>query len=299
MAIMRLGILLFSRPKDGNANLASLMEAARARGHEVTVLYEPLLLIRHLTDRVEILHDGHPLPLLDVILPRPDFVEEPSLHTVTVDALLAAGYPVVNAHHAFPLTKNKLVQKLVLTQEHIPTPNWAIVRSPENTERAAASLGYPLILKVAFGTWGKGVFYVENRATLMPIADYLHVRDKNPVIMEEFIAEADRHDLRVFVVNGRVIGAMERVARDGDVRANIYAQATDRTATLTDEEKRIACAATKAFDLDLAGVDLIRSRRGPLVLEVNANPGFAALTKVTGIDIASHIIAFAETRAAT
>ncbi len=293
---MRIGILTFSRPRDPAAGTNALVEAATARGHEAVVLFEPLFLVRHLGEKTELLYDNQPLSPFDIIIARPNFVEEPSLHTVTLDALLSAGYALINSHRAFPHTKNKLMQKLILSQARIPTPHWAIVRSPETAEAAADALGYPLILKVAFGTWGKGVFYVENRATLLPLVDYLNIRDKNPVVIEQFIGEAGRRDLRVFVVGGRVVGAMERIAKDGDVRANIHAGARGEIVTLTDAETQIALDAARAFDLEIAGVDVIRSRRGPLVLEVNANPGFESLAEVTGIDIASEIIAYAETR---
>ena len=150
------------------------------------------------------------------------------------------------------------------------------------------------MIKVAFGTHGKGVFLAENIETLSPIVDYLTIRDGNPVIIEEFVAEAGRKDLRAFVIGDQVIAAMERTARDGDVRANASLGGVGRPVTLTDEEQQIAVKATKAFDLDLAGVDLLRSARGPLVIEVNANPGFEELTRATDIDVAGAIIEFVE-----
>ena len=155
-------------------------------------------------------------------------------------------------------------------------------------------IGFPVMIKVAFGTHGKGVFLAENIETLSPIVDYLTIRDGNPVIIEEFVAEAGRKDLRAFVIGDQVIAAMERTARDGDVRANASLGGVGRPVTLTDEEQQIAVKATKAFDLDLAGVDLLRSARGPLVIEVNANPGFEELTRATDIDVAGAIIEFVE-----
>ena len=125
-------------------------------------------------------------------------------------------------------------------------------------------IGFPVMIKVAFGTHGKGVFLAENIETLSPIVDYLTIRDGNPVIIEEFVAEAGRKDLRAFVIGDQVIAAMERTARDGDVRANASLGGVGRPVTLTDEEQQIAVKATKAFDLDLAGVDLLRPLAGLL-----------------------------------
>jgi len=172
-------------------------------------------------------------------------------------------------------------------------PRWAIVHTVKEARRASALLGFPLIAKVAFGTWGAGVFYAENLETLQPIMHYLQVRDGNPVILETFIEEANRTDLRVFVVGGKIIAAMERKARPGDVRANTSIGGEGHTAQLTKDEERVALDAAHVSELDIAGVDILRSKQGPLVIEVNANPGFAELERVTGVNIAKTIIEFA------
>lgn len=293
---MRLGILTSGRAKsfDEPGALPPLVEAGQKRGHEVILIHEPELVIAENGDGRTITHLGQPLPQFDVILNRPGFVTEPSLHSVTTSALAAAGFKIINHSKLGDVSKNKLAQHLILSQAGLPLPRWAIARRPIHAVAAGKMIGFPLMIKVAFGTHGKGVFLAENVETLSPIVDYLTIRDGNPVIIEEFIAEAEHKDLRAFVIGDAVVAAMERVARDGDVRANASLGGVGRPVELTDEEKQVAVKATKAFDLDIAGVDLLRSKRGPLLIEVNANPGFEELTRTTGIDVAGAIIDYLE-----
>ena len=129
-----------------------------------------------------------------------------------------------------------------------------------------------------------------------PIAEYLALRDGNPVIVQEFIKEAKTSDLRVFIVGGEVVAAMQRQAPSGDVRANTSNGGTGISVELTKTERELALSVTRLFELEVAGVDLIRSDRGPLVLEVNANPGFKELERVTGVDVADAIISYAAKR---
>lgn len=292
---MIIAILRSDQPKPGEADttvVPRLMEAGRARGHEMIELFEPEIVIRHTDPKTVIEHKGSPLPAIDVIINRPSFVEEPSLHTVTTDALQRAGYKLVNGHPLASVGKNKLAQHLILSANCVPMPAWAIARTPWRSVEAAKSIGFPVVIKVAFGRHGKGVFLAENEKTLLPIVDYLNVRDKNPVIIEKFIEEAAGTYVRAFVVGDKVVAAKERKTND-DVRANAAFYGENTAIELTDEERRIALGAAKAFDLDIAGVDLLRSKNGPLVLEVNASPGFESLEETTGIDVAGAIIDFA------
>lgn len=292
---MRIGILIFSGPKhDEYTQAERFEEAGRELGIEVVRIHEPLTAIRH--DGVKttfFTDDGADIMTLglDAVICRPNFVEEPSLHQFTIQALQDLGLRVVNGSILAP--KNKLDQRLRLAALNIPMPRWAIAHRPEQAVAAARDLGFPVIVKMAFGTHGKGVFYAPTSETLLPIIDYLAVRDKNPVIVEEFVQAADRKDVRVFVLGGRVLAAMERVAKDGDVRANASIGGTGRPVTLSPEEERAAIAATEAFQLEISGVDILRSSRGPLVIEVNANPGFKELETVTNVNVAKAILEYA------
>lgn len=290
---MNIGILIFSEPRDEVfAGADRLVEAGKAAGHTVEKLYEPHLSFLD----GNVLHEGKSLPKLDVIISRPNFVEEPSLRTYAVQMLERAGYRIVNGRPGYTWAKNKLTQHVLFAQHELPCPRWGIARRPEDTVAIAKTIEFPTIVKVAFGTHGKGVFLAKDVESLWPIVDYLGIRDGNPMIVEEFITEAKSSDLRAFVIGGEVVGAMQRTAADGDTRANTSNGGTGCVVELSEEERTLAVRAAKVFDLEIAGVDLIRSKRGPLLLEVNGNPGFRELEKVTNIDIARKIIDYAVQR---
>lgn len=288
---MTIAILIFSEPSlEAYTNVERLESAAIARGHHVVRLYEPNFSIG---DNF-IFYNGEPLPPIDVLIARPNFIEEPSLHTYVMSALLHAGYRIVNGLPTFVACKNKLEQTRLFQIHGIPHPQSILTHSPEETLRAAKTLGFPVILKVAFGALGKGVFYVADELSCRPIAEYLAIRDRNPVIVQEFIQEADKKDIRAFVVGDEIIASMERAAPKGDVRANTSNGGMGRTIELTKTERELALCVTRLFELEIAGVDLIRSTRGPLVLEINSNPGFKELERVTGVDVAGAIVRYAE-----
>ena len=287
---MNIGILIFSGPRDeGYTGVDRLEEAGQAAGHTIVKIYEPHLSFLD----GQIFHDGQPLHALDLIISRPNFVEEPSLRTYAIQLLKDAGYRIVNGNVGFTWAKNKLTQHVLFAEHRLPCPHWGIARKPDDAVAIAKKLGWPTIVKVAFGTHGKGVFLARDEESLWPIVDYLGIRDGNPMIIEEFIAEAKSSDLRAFVIGGDVVAAMQRTAAKGDMRANTSNGGTGSIVELTPEEQALAIRAAEVFNLEIAGVDLIRSKRGTLILEINANPGFKELEVVTGLDIARMIIDYA------
>lgn len=287
---MKIGILIFSKPElDHFAGVERLEEAARTLGHAVVRLYEPNFSL--CAD--ELLLDGKQIPEVDVIISRPNFIEEPSLHFYVVNALVEKGYKVLNGKPSFAIAKNKIEQLRIFQKNGLPYPKSFVAKKPECALEAAKQIGFPVVIKVAFGTIGKGVFYAPNQETFEPIVEYLAIRDRNPVIVQEFIKEADRKDLRVFIVGGKIVAAMERCAPEGDIRANASNGGIGKVVALTKEEKELALRTANVFDLEIVGVDLIRSNRGPFVLEVNSNPGFSELERATEIDVAKAIILFA------
>lgn len=294
---MKIGILTYSSVNAKQSGGDYLIASGTKRGHTVELLYQSFFsfIQSEPGGSVEVLYDSKPFSRdFDIIISRPNFVEEPSIHSITTQLLVQSGFRVMNHRPALSLTKNKLSQKALMAEAGIPIPRWAIIRHPDNIESAVEKLGFPIIAKVAFGTGGKGVFFAENLETLKPIADYLAIRDRNPVILEEFIAEAEHKDLRVFVVGDQVAAAMQRAAKDGDVRANLHSGGKGTPIEVTKDEGEIAIRTAKLFELDCAGVDILRSKRGPLVIEVNSNPGLEGITEATGIDVAGAIIELAE-----
>lgn len=291
---MTIGILIFSEPKfEQYTGVERLNEAAIQIRHHVVHLYEPYFSL----SGNEIWYDGKTLPKVDVIIARPNFIEEPGLHAHVVRALMKQGFRVINGLPSYGPVKNKIEQIQEFDRFDIPYPKSIICKKPEFAKDAAQRIGFPVIIKVAFGTVGSGVFYADSEETFGPIADYLQIRDRNPIVIQKFIAEANRKDLRVFVVGGKIVTAMERTAPERDVRANASHGGIGSPVTLSQAESQLAVRVAKSFGLEIAGVDLIRSHDGPLVLEVNANPGFAELEKATGVDVAKAIIDYAKEKA--
>lgn len=292
-----IGILAFKKPIfDTYASVDQIQEAGEKKGFKMVRLYQEFLSFRKNGEQIEVLHEGRPLGQIDAIIARPNITEEPTLSTYTLELLEEAGYLIVNNLSHLSRTKNKLDQHATFYKNSIPTPHWGIARTAEGAALLAKQISYPVIIKTSFGTHGKGIFYAENPETLMPIADYIHIRDRAPMIIEEFVAEANRQDYRAYVVDGQVIAAMERHAREGDVRANasLGGQAVD--AKLSDEERELCIKVAKLFKLDIAGVDFVRTSEGPKILEVNANPGFQELQRVTGVDVPAALIDFAASK---
>lgn len=287
---MIIGILIFSEPKfEQFTGVDRLSEEAQKLGHTVIHFYEPFFNVSGKT----IWYEGKPLPEIDVMIARPNFIEEPGLHAHVVRTLLQNGYRVINGLLSYGSVKNKIEQIQEFDRFDIPHPQTIISKQPVFAKEAAELVGFPLIVKVAFGTVGSGVFFANSIETFQPIVDYLQIRDRNPILIQSFIAEAERKDLRVFVVGDEMVAAMERTAPTGDVRANTSHGGTGSKVVLSEQEKTLALEVARAFQLEIAGVDLIRSKNGPLVLEVNANPGFKELENATGMNVAEAIIRYA------
>lgn len=301
---MHIGILTCNNPRgealpvaiqhsDRASGADRIVEAAESAGHTVTRFYSPRFCFGYEGSVVRAWYDGEDFQGADIIIYRPGFVQEPTLHAYVPELLQRLGRRVVNGTPKVLEVKNKMIQHLRLAEAGIAVPRFALAKDPEAAKSAVEALGFPMIVKVSFGTHGKGVFYAGDWETFQPILDYLDVRDGNPVILEEFVAAAKNKDIRAFVVGGRVVAAMERQARTKDIRANASIGGTGTAIQLSAEDEALALRAAAIFDLEIAGVDLIRSDRGTLVLEVNANPGFAELEACTGIDVAGAIVEYA------
>jgi ribosomal protein S6--L-glutamate ligase len=142
-------------------------------------------------------------------------------------------------------------------------------------------------------THGIGVVLAESyRSAESTVEAFLKLKER--VIVQEFIAEAGGADIRAFVVNGRVVASMKRQAKEGEFRSNLHRGATAQSEPLTEHETYVACKTAQIVGLDIAGVDILRSDRGPLVMEVNASPGLEGIESYTGVDVASKIISFVE-----
>jgi ribosomal protein S6--L-glutamate ligase len=291
---MKIGILVFAEITPmTQEQIDRLQEEADKNGHTSAVLFEKNFRFQSNGNDMEIFYENERFSGFDVILSRPNFLEDASRHQFVVDALVENGYRIINTFPSIGWSKNKIDQHLMLSKAGLPLPRYAITKSALEARAAAEDIQYPIIIKIPVGSLGCGVFYADNPESLFPICDYLTARDTRPLIIEEFVKEAQRTDIRIFVIGGKIAGAMKRSAPENDVRTNASSGGTASVIELTEDEKKLALKTTKLFKLEIAGVDIIRSNRGPLILEINSNPGFTALEEATGINIAGKIIDYA------
>ncbi len=195
---------------------------------------------------------------------------------------------------ALTQSRDKLQSLQLFTSHNLPIPKTAFTnpyRSPEETIRLVG--GAPLIIKVLEGTQGIGVVLAENNHTAEAMLDAFNGL-QTKIITQQYIEESKGEDLRIIVINNKVISAMKRKGKKGDFRSNLHRGGTSEVAILTPKEKEIAIEAAKALNLKIAGVDLLQSHNGPLILEVNSSPGLEGIETTTKTDIAKAIIKFVE-----
>ncbi|MXV81942.1 RimK family alpha-L-glutamate ligase [Candidatus Poribacteria bacterium] len=285
---MKIGIL--SRGPQ-NHSTRRLSETALTAGHTAEIL-DPFGFYLHIGGTGNrMTYHGKPAEDFDVIVPRlsrttAQYGEEVLAHFEWVGTL------VVNRAKAIAAARHKFHSLRILAQHGLPIPPSLTVGSATFLEDAVAEVGtYPFILKPFHGTHGTGVMLLDTPTSLTSAVDALCDLHQDYVI-QPFIAEAGGVDIRVFVVGGEVVAAMKRSAPPGEFRANIHKGASGEAIALTDEYTRLAIVAAAALELEIAGVDLLQTNEGPVVLEVNPSPGFEELESVTGIDIADAIIEF-------
>lgn len=208
------------------------------------------------------------------------------------------GVHTINSFDATMAAKNKIKQIQMLSTHRIAMPKTLVVHSSLFVNEIADSIGsFPVIIKMPYGAKGMGVVLIESKRGLRSLLDSITDTDdgqlSGSVIVQEYIQESSGKDIRIFIVGNKIVAAMERVAMQKDeFRSNFSLGGKIQVATLTSQEKRLALRATAALGLDISGVDIIRSKRGPQVLEVNANPGLKGITEATGKDVAGEIIKY-------
>lgn len=190
--------------------------------------------------------------------------------------------------------RNKVTTLQMMTKKGIPVPETVFSIDPNNVEHQIELIGCtPVIIKLQEGTQGKGVMLAESKKSAKSIIDTLYNMNTS-ILLQKFIGEANGEDLRIIVVGQKIVASMKRTSSLDDFRSNVHRGAETQTVELTPREKFIAINAAKHLGLDVAGVDLIRSNDGPLLIEVNASPGLKGIEAATGINVAGHIVQFVE-----
>jgi len=282
-----------------NARLYStqrLVDAARARGHVVRVLDPLRCYVRIAPGSVAMRYKGKPVRDIDAAIPRIG-AQSTFYGTAVLRQLETMGVYTPNSSDAVLRARDKLRSLQILAAQGIAMPVTVFGDNPDDTEDLLAMLGEPPhVIKLNEGSQGNGVVLAEKRSASQSVIEAFRGLYAN-FLVQEFIAEAKGCDLRCFVVGGKVVAAMQREASAGDFRANLHRGGSAVAVKLSAAEKRIAVHAAEALGLGVAGVDLLRSDRGPLVLEVNASPGLEGIEAATGVDVASAIIELLETQA--
>lgn len=302
---MRIHILTFTNPEkasgDTKVSLDMLSEAAARQGHTIEPIYANDCQLEFVREPRLLIKDKKPSGI-QVVIVRPSFNgTELDAHVSTIHQFEFLGVPVLNGHLAVMRAKNKIRTMQVLKKFGIPMPKTYVIRSSAYIEETMDRIGsYPVVIKSLGGYAGAGVAIVESERGLRSIMDML-IEDDHcaPIIVQEYVKESSGKDIRVFVVGGKVVASMERIAvKRGEFRSNFHLGGKVRVTKLSKKEHDIAITAATACGLDIAGVDVIRTKTGPKILEVNSNPGLKGITQATGVDVAGEIIKYA-TKCAT
>lgn len=287
--------LLASNPKL-YSNLR-IMEAARARGHEIDFVAIKDCYMDITASKPEIHYRGGIiLQSYDAVIPR--IRPAATFYGTSVLRQFAAqGSYCLNGPVAIGRSRDKLRTLQILSAQGTNIPKTGFADSPLDTKDLIKMIGgAPLIIKLLEGTQGIGVVMAEtNKAAESVINAFKSL--KAHILVQEFIKEAKGVDLRLFVIGDKVVAAMERRAAEGEFRANIHMGGTGHKAKITPEERRMAIKAAKAMELKVAGVDIIRSSRGPMILEINSSPGLEGVEGATKVDIADKMIEYIESHA--
>jgi RimK family alpha-L-glutamate ligase len=272
-----------------------LIEAA---GEGCTVVYHPSVdIIVSRKDRKSIRVKNKTVQLPDVVIPRTGSGTG-YFGFAMLRHLEQLGVSVINSSWAIEATKDKLYAAQVFAQRGIATPKTILVKSPVSPSLVAREIGFPAVVKIMAGSYGKGVYLVHSRSEFQDFIEFAHgIKSDEAIIVQEYVGSRPGEDLRVFVVGGQALGAMHRKSRDGSFKANITRGGEGEAYPLTSDIRDLAVSAANALGLDVAGVDLLFTEDGYTVCECNSAPGFEGFERATGIDVAGAIIDYARSRA--
>ena len=290
---MRIAIL--SR-KRSLYSTSRLFDACESRGHEVSVLDHLKCYMDIASHDPSVHYKGEELDPFDAVIPRIGASVAFYGTAVFRQFEMMGAFPL-NESVAISRSRDKLRALQILARAGIGLPLTGFANSPESTKDLIEIVGgAPLVVKLLSSTQGKGVVLAETRKAAQSLIDAFRDLDAN-FLVQEFIKEAGGADIRCFVIGGKVVAAMKRQAADGEFRSNLHRGGTATVIRLTPEERSTAVRSAKRMGLNVAGVDLLRSNHGAVVLEINSSPGLQGIEAATGKDIADLIIEFIEKNA--
>lgn len=288
---MKIGIL----SRDPGYTVRRLREEAVKRGHEIDVIRFPECYVEIQQDKPSVHYRGADLTGFDAIIPR-IFPGVTNYGAAIVRQFEMMGVYTPARSIAIARSRDKLRSLQLLSKAKVGIPKTVFSRETPEVDNLLEQVGTPVIIKLASGTQGNGVVLAETKKAAKSVIQAFYIND-TPFLIQEFIEESAGVDIRAFVVGNQVVAAMKRQSLDDDFRSNIHQGGTGTPIRLTEEENKAALRAAKAMGLNVCGVDLMRSARGPLILEVNSAPGLQGVEEVTGRNVAGRIIEYVELNA--
>ena len=290
---MRIGILSTDKYLYSTRRL---VEAGKARGHEVQVINHKRCYMNITSHNPGIHYKGVAIDGVDAIIPR--IGASVSFYgAAVVRQFEMMGVYSVNESVAITRSRDKLRALQLLSRKGIGLPVTGFANSPDDTQDLLDFVGgAPVVIKLLEGTQGVGVVMAETQQAAESVIEAFSGLGAN-FMVQEFIKEAGGADIRCFVIGDKVVAAMKRQGKEGDFRSNLHRGGTAKLIKITPEERSTAVRSAKVMGLNVAGVDLLRSNHGPVVMEVNSSPGLEGIEHATGKDIASLIIEFVEKNA--
>ncbi|WP_299149908.1 30S ribosomal protein S6--L-glutamate ligase [uncultured Dokdonia sp.] len=282
-----------------NPNLYStkrIVEAGQKKGHEMIIIDHTKCNLVIEKKNPTIVYKGEEIRDIDGIIPRIG-ASVTFFGTAVVRQFEMMKVFSATESQALVRSRDKLRSLQILSRAGLGLPKTVFTNYSKDVSQVVDGVGgAPLVIKLLEGTQGLGVVLADNKNSAESILEAFNGLQAR-VIAQEFIEEAGGADIRVFVVDGAVVGAMKRQGKEGEFRSNLHRGGSANVIELTDEEENAALKAAKAMGLGIAGVDLLQSSRGSLILEVNSSPGLEGIERATGTDIATHIIKYVERNA--
>lgn len=273
-----------------------IVEAAELRGHEAIVLDHTKCYMALKQGQPSIHYKGKEIERVDAVIPRIG-ASVTFYGTAIVRQFEMMNVFSANPSQAITRSRDKLRSMQLLAKAGLGMPITGFANHINDVDDLINMVGgAPLVIKLLEGTQGIGVVLAETTKAAQSVIEAFHGLDAD-ILIQEFIKEAKGADIRAFVVNGRIVGAMKRQAREGEFRSNLHRGGTSSLINLTMKERYTALKAAKVLGLSIAGVDMLQSSRGPLIMEVNSSPGLEGIERATGEDIAGKIIEFVEQNA--
>lgn len=274
-----------------------LREAGDERGHHVRVIDYLRCYMNITAHKPQVVYQGKPLEDFDAVIPRIG-ASKTFYGTAVVRQFEVMGVFTANESQAISRSRDKLRCLQILSREGIGLPVTGFANSTQDIDGLIDIVGgAPLVIKLLEGTQGIGVVLAETHQAAKSVIEAFRGLDAN-ILVQEFIKEAGGMDVRCLLVDGKVVASMKRQGAEGEFRSNLHRGGKADKIKLTPEERSTAVRAAKAMGLRVAGVDMLRSNHGPVVMEVNSSPGLEGIEKATGVDVAGKIIDFLEKNAA-